>query len=126
MAVRAQVFHGPGLPAPTMMVLVTGSKLALCQGAPPPWFQDSTLPLDEFGSSGQDGAFTLPVTVLSLPLRRPMWPSTKGRIQISSPVSGSRANRRPTTPNSSPELPWISSTLPVLPSFTMVGAPVMV
>src|SRR5690606_17619995 len=115
-----------GLSAPTMMVLVSASKLALCHGAPPPWLQASTLPVGELGSSGQDGALMSPVGVLSLPLRRPTWPSTKGRIQISSPVSGSRANSLPTTPNSSPELPWISSTLPVLPSFTRVGAPVMV
>ncbi|MCY1444341.1 hypothetical protein D9M71_608080 [compost metagenome] len=109
-----------------MMVLVAGSKLALCQGAPPPWLQASFLPLGWLGSLGQDGALTSPVGVLSLPLRRPMWPSTNGRIHTSSPVSGSRANNWPTTPNSSPELPWISSTLPLLPSFTMVGAPVMV
>ncbi|MCY1536989.1 hypothetical protein D9M68_724660 [compost metagenome] len=79
------------MPAPTMMVLVSASKLALCQGAPPPWLQASFLPVGEFLSSGQDGALMSPVGVLSLPFRRPMWPSTKGRIHTSSPVSGSRA-----------------------------------
>ncbi|MNL34714.1 hypothetical protein D3C87_1567000 [compost metagenome] len=126
MEVRAQVFHGPGLPAPTMMVLLSGSKLALCQGAPPPWLQASTLPVSVVGSSGQDGALTSPVVVLSLPFKRPMCPSTKGRIQTSSPVSGSRAKSCPTTPNSSPELPWISSTLPLVLSLISTGAPVMV
>src|SRR5690606_26396851 len=79
-AVRAQPFHGAGLPAPIMIVLLATSKLALCQGAPPPRLQASALPVGLFGSSGQDGALMSPVGVLSLPFRRPMCPSTDGRI----------------------------------------------
>ena len=52
-----------------MMVLVSASKLALCQGAPPPWLQASTLPVSVVLSSGQDGALTSPVGVLSLPVQ---------------------------------------------------------
>src|SRR5262249_47382805 len=99
-----------GLPAPITIVLVSGSKVAVCHGAPPPWLQASTrLPSL---SRGHDGALGSPLVVLSLPSRRPMWPSTSGRAQTSAPVSGSRAKSQPTTPNSSPEEPCTSSTRP--------------
>ena len=96
--------HGGGAPWQSASFDAETNTIIVGAGNPGPWNTwartskdgnphdfDSLYTSGQVGSSGHDGALTSPVVVLSLPLRRPMWPSTKGRIHTSSPVSGSRA-----------------------------------